>query len=156
MVRPELGKIHSHEVERCEARHSQASPMQWRSSGEITSRNTKTRKMTAKVKCNLPVPPLPATKPYHSKPEMPAGLDSPRLKWRVTPKKRKPPRQYREPLTPKDQTTKRKRYGKWSPEEREDIARRHDAGETWDQIAESYGTTYASVRAAVYRRKHKG
>ena len=102
--------------------------------------------MPARIKKNVSLPDtlIPRTKEYHYKVPMPAGLDDNRIKWREKPveKAQKPDR-----WRPKGQ--------KWTDDECDDIRRRHDRGEKWAEIAESYGTTYGSVRAAVDRRRHE-
>lgn len=100
--------------------------------------------MTATVKRVGPKPPLQATRAYHYVAPMPAGLADNHIKWRE------------QPLTPPKKRTElwRRKGKRWSEDECDDIQRRHERGETWNEIAESYGTTYASVRAAVDRRTH--
>lgn len=99
--------------------------------------------MTAVIKRALPVPPLPATKSYHQKPKMPAGLDSPALKWREHPKT--PARKPKRPTRQKGKL--------WTEEERQDALQRHAAGETWQEIADHYGTTAAAIREAAHVRR---
>lgn len=100
--------------------------------------------MPAKIRKNISLPDtlIPRTKEYHYSAPMPAGLDDNHIKWREKPlKNAQKPNLWR----PKRQ--------KWTDDEREDIQRRHDRGEKWDEIAEDYGTTYGSVRAAVDKRR---
>ncbi len=102
--------------------------------------------MPARIKKNVSLPEtlLPKTEAYHYKATAPAGLDDNHLRWREKPvEKVQEPERWR----PKGQ--------KWTDDECDDIRRRHDRGEKWAEIAESYGTTYGSVRAAVDRRRHE-
>ena len=89
----------------------------------------------------LPATRLPATHEYREQPKIPEGWEAQKAAQR----RRKATR-----------ARVRRDFHVWTDEERKELIRGKDAGKSWQEIADSFGTSKGAVQIQARRGREKG